>query len=110
MVVRRGSTVLIIRALVEFPHISHLIPIINVTLRYFKQKEEKENKRKKKTNVSDDETSEMAMNFGKVLFLLLDSRIMLLSTQGFCVDFSGSALLTDNIEEERSSLEFNFAR
>ena len=110
MVVRRGSTVLIIQTLVEYPHFSHFIPIINVPLRYFKQKAEKENKWKKKTNDSDDETSEMALNFGKVLFLLLDSTIMSLSTQGFCVDFIGFALLTDNIQEERSSMEFNFAR
>jgi len=46
--------------------------------RYFKQKAEKENKRKKKPNDSDDETSEMATNFG-------------------------------NVQEEGSSLEFNFA-
>ena len=56
-----------------------------LTLRYFKQKAEKENKRKKKTNDSDDETSEMALNFGTVLFLLLDSSIMQLSIQGVCV-------------------------
>ena len=56
-----------------------------LTLRYFKQKAEKENKRKKKTNDSDDETSEMASNFGTVLFLFLDSRIMPLSLQGFCL-------------------------
>ena len=61
------------------------IVVMILTLRYFKQKAEKENKRKKKTNDSDDETSEMASNFGTVLFLLLDSRIMPLSLQGFCV-------------------------
>ena len=61
------------------------IPIINLILRYFKQKAEKENKRKKKTNDSDDETSEMALNFGTVLFLLLDSSIMPLSIQGLGV-------------------------
>ncbi|KAJ7365571.1 hypothetical protein OS493_005686 [Desmophyllum pertusum] len=46
--------------------------------RYFKQKAEKENQRKRKTSDSDDETSEKATNF-------------------------------DNIQEERSSVEFNFA-
>jgi len=40
--------------------------IIILSLRYFKQKAEKENKRKKKPNNSDNETSEMATNFGTV--------------------------------------------
>ena len=68
------------------------IPIINLILRYFKQKAGKENKRKRKTNDSDDETSEMALNFGTVLFLLIDSRIMPLSIQDFCVLTSVDAL------------------
>ena len=81
------------------------IIIVIFLFRYFKQKAEKENQRKRKTSDSDDETSEKATNFGTDKLLVP----LFTKLQCFNLDFI-SALFTDNIQEERSSVEFNFAR
>lgn len=64
------------------------ITIFILTLRYFKQKAEKENKRKKKTRDSDDETSEKATNFGMFPPLLRSLFAILFTRLPFCLLFS----------------------
>ena len=80
-----------------------------VYLRYFKRKAEKESQRKKKAGESDDEISEKETNFGIVLFMVE----IFVCELCFIVSrftFNLSVLFTDNVLEERSSFEYDFAR